>query len=194
MIENVCVFCGASAGHDPAFAAAARALGSELARTGRGLVYGGGRVGLMGILADAALAAGGSVIGVIPIAIANKEIAHSGLTDLRVVDSMHTRKALMADLSDGFIALPGGLGTLEELFEVWTWGQLGLHRKPYGLLNVSDFFTSLLTFLDDTPTLGFVRPKPREMLGVETDPAALLQRLESHISPPVPKWLNPSSA
>jgi uncharacterized protein (TIGR00730 family) len=194
MIENVCVFCGASSGHDPAFAAAARALGTELARAGRGLVYGGGRVGLMGILADAALAAGGSVIGVIPIAIANKEIAHSGLTDLRVVDSMHTRKALMADLSAAFIALPGGLGTLEELFEVWTWGQLGLHRKPYGLLNVSDFFTPLLTFLDETTALGFIRPEHREMLVVESDPAALLQRLDTYVSPPVPKWLNPSSA
>jgi len=194
MIKNVCVFCGASSGSDPAFAAAAQGLGTELARAGRGLVYGGGRVGLMGILADATLAAGGSVIGVIPIAIANKEIAHSGLTDLRVVDSMHTRKALMADLSDAFIALPGGLGTLEELFEVWTWGQLGLHRKPYGLLNVSGFFTALLTFLDETTRLGFIRPEHREMLVVETDPAALLQRLDTHVSPPVPKWLNPSSA
>jgi uncharacterized protein (TIGR00730 family) len=194
MIKNVCVFCGSSSGNHAAFAAAARALGTELARAGRGLIYGGGRVGLMGILADAALAAGGSVIGVIPIAIASKEIAHSGLTDLRVVDSMHTRKALMADLSDGFIALPGGLGTLEELFEVWTWGQLGLHRKPYGLLNVSDFFNPLLTFLDQTASVGFISPEHREMLVVESDPSALLQRLDTHVPPPVPKWLNPSSA
>jgi uncharacterized protein (TIGR00730 family) len=194
MIKNVCVFCGASSGNDAGFADAARALGAELARAGRGLVYGGGRVGLMGILADSALAAGGSVIGVIPIAIANKEIAHSGLTDLRVVDSMHTRKALMADLSDGFIALPGGIGTLEELFEVWTWGQLGLHRKPYGMLNVGGFFTPLLTFLDQTTLAGFIRPEHREMLVVETDPAALLQRLDSHVPPAVPKWLSRSSA
>jgi uncharacterized protein (TIGR00730 family) len=194
MIKNVCVFCGANSGSEPAFGAAAQALGAELARAGRGLVYGGGRVGLMGILADAALAAGGSVIGVIPIAIANKEIAHSGLTDLRVVDSMHTRKALMADLSDAFIALPGGLGTLEELFEVWTWGQLGLHRKPYGLLNVSGFFTPLLTFLDETTASGFIRQEHREMLVVETEPAALLERLDTHVPPPMPKWLNPSSA
>jgi uncharacterized protein (TIGR00730 family) len=194
MIESVCVFCGANAGAEPAFASAARALGDEIARSGRRLIYGGGRVGLMGIVADAALAAGGTVIGVIPLAIAVKEIAHSGLTDLRIVDSMHTRKARMAELADAFIALPGGLGTLEELFEVWTWGQLGLHRKPYGLLEVAGFFAPLLSFLDNTVQHGFIRREHRDMLLVDTDPSALLRRLDSHVPPALPKWLKPTSA
>src|SRR6185503_14872599 len=146
-MSRLCVFCGSSPGHDPAYGAAAAQLGRVLAERGIGLVYGGGRVGLMGILADAALAAGGEVIGVIPQALLDREIGHRGLTQLRVVDSMHSRKALMGDLADGFIALPGGIGTLEELFEVWTWAQLGLHRKPCGLLDANGFYAPLVDFL-----------------------------------------------
>jgi len=147
-MSRLCVFCGSSPGHDPAHGASAAQLGRVLAERGIGLVYGGGRVGLMGILADAALAAGGEVIGVIPQALLDREIGHRGLTQLRVVDSMHARKALMGELAEGFIALPGGIGTLEELFEVWSWAQLGLHRKPCGLLDVNGFFAPLVDFLD----------------------------------------------
>ncbi|MGQ0652189.1 MAG: TIGR00730 family Rossman fold protein [Betaproteobacteria bacterium] len=177
-LSSVCVFCGSRPGNDPAFAAAARTLGEALAASGRRLVYGGGHVGIMGILADAALGAGGEVVGVIPRALQERELAQRNLTRLHVVGSMHERKALMADLAEGFIALPGGLGTLEEFFEIWTWVQLGLMAKPLGLLNVGRFFDPLLAFLDQVQAKGFI---PREHLGmvsVAAQPAELLELLE----------------
>jgi uncharacterized protein (TIGR00730 family) len=176
-LKRVCVYCGSRDGSRPAYAQAARDLGAELARRGLGLVYGGGRIGLMGVLADALLAAGGSVTGVIPRALVSKEVAHLDLADLRVVGSMHERKALMAELSDGFIALPGGFGTLEEIFEVLTWSQLRLHRKPCGLLNVEGFYDSLLAFLDHAVREDFLRARLRASTLVETDPARLLDLL-----------------
>jgi uncharacterized protein (TIGR00730 family) len=188
-IASVCVFCGSSAGDDPAFAAAARALGGAIAASGRTLVYGGGKVGLMGALADAALAAGGAVIGVIPRALMKKEVAHAGLTELRQVGSMHERKALMADLADAFVALPGGLGTLEELFEVWTWGQLGLHEKPVGLLRVANFFDPLLQFLDGLVDHRFVRRPHRDLLVADDDPTRLLERLDTWEPGARAKWI-----
>jgi uncharacterized protein (TIGR00730 family) len=188
-MRNLCVFCGSSAGTRPEYAAAARALGRTLAERGVGLVYGGARVGLMGELADAALAAGGRVTGVIPHALEAREIAHPGLTELRVVATMHERKAVMSELSDGFVALPGGLGTLEELFEVWTWAQLGVHAKPCALLDVCGFYAPLLTFLDAAVREGFVRPAPRAMLLVDDSPARLLDRLGAYAAPAVPRWV-----
>src|SRR5471032_3283505 len=176
-IASVCVFFGASTGTDPAYREAAVALGRALAERKLTLVYGGGAVGLMGIAADAALAAGGAVIGIIPQSLKDKEIGHSGLTRLEVVDGMHARKARMAELSDAFVALPGGLGTLEELFEVWTWGMLGLHAKPYGLLNVAGYYDPLIQFLDHACAQGFVRPAQRAMLVVDDDECRLLDVL-----------------
>jgi uncharacterized protein (TIGR00730 family) len=164
-----------------------------LAEAGVRVVYGGGHVGLMGAVADAALVAGGHVVGVIPQHMVDREVAHRGLTELRVVRSMHERKAMMAELSDGFVALPGGLGTLEELFEVWTWGQLGLHRKPYALLDVAGFFQPLLAFLDQQVAERFVRPEHRAMLVVESDPARLLQRLGAQDLVSLPKWIDRSA-
>jgi uncharacterized protein (TIGR00730 family) len=189
-VKNACVFCGSSHGADPAFAAAADSLGRLLAGSGRTLVYGGGHIGLMGVVADAALAAGGKVIGVIPQSLADKELAHHGLSELRIVGSMHERKALMVELSDGFIALPGGIGTLEEFFEVWTWGQLGLHAKPYGLLNVAGFFAPPLLFLDCLVDQRFVRPEHREMLLVDDLAERLLARMEAHRLALMPKWID----
>ena len=176
MLRSVCVFCGASDGRDPRYAQAARATGGVLARAGVRTVFGGGRAGLMGAVADGALAAGGEVVGVIPQALVDREVAHDGV-DLRVVTTMHERKALMADLSDAFIALPGGIGTLEELFEVWTWGSLGLHDKPLGLLDVAGFWAPLAAFLDHATALGFVRGAVRERLHVAQDAEALLAAL-----------------
>ena len=192
-LRALCVFCGSSPGINPQYRAAAEGLGALLARESIRVVYGGGHVGLMGALADAALAAGGDVVGVIPRHMVEREVAHRGLTDLRVVDSMHQRKALMAELADGFVALPGGLGTLEELFEVWTWGQLGLHRKPYGLLDVESFFRPLLTFLDHLTEQRFVRFEHRAMLLVETDARRLLDRMRAHQPPALAKWLDRSA-
>lgn len=171
------VFCGSSLGARPEYAAAARALGSLLAQRNIGVVYGGGKIGLMGILADAALAAGGRVIGVIPQTLLDREIGHLGLSELRVVHSMTERKTLMSELSDAFIALPGGIGTLDELFEVWTWTQLGLHDKPCGLLNVDGYFDPLIEFLDSATTQGFLAPLHRALLKVDAMPAGLVQRL-----------------
>lgn len=176
-MRRLCVFCGSSAGARPEYLAAAQTLGRALAERGVGLVYGGARVGLMGAVADAALAHGGEVLGVIPRALEEREIAHPGLTELRVVESMHERKAVMSDLSDGFVALPGGLGTLEELFEVWTWAQLGVHDKPCALLDVAGYYVPLLDFLDHGVREGFVRPAHRAQLLVDDDPARLLDRL-----------------
>src|SRR3954471_11403967 len=186
-MERLCVFCGSSLGRAPAYAASAAQLGRVLAQRGIGLVYGGGRVGLMGVLADAALAAGGEVIGVIPQALVERELGHRGLTQLRVVDSMHARKALMGELAAGFIALPGGIGTLEELFEVWSWAQLGLHRKPCGLLDVDGFFAPLVGFLDGQVEEGFIHPTYRAMLAVASTPEALLDAFAAY-EPPAEKW------
>jgi uncharacterized protein (TIGR00730 family) len=186
---RLCVFCGSNAGQDPVYLATARALWEALAASGIGLVYGGASVGLMGAVADAALAKGGNVIGVMPQALVDKEIAHKGLTDLRVVGSMHERKALMAELADGFVALPGGLGTFEELFEVWTWAQLGYHRKPCALLNAGGFYDKLTDFLDDVVERGFVKPIHRAMLIVESDPAALIDAIRAYEPPKVDKWI-----
>jgi uncharacterized protein (TIGR00730 family) len=176
-IKRICVFAGSSAGVRPAYAAAARALGAALVARDLALVYGGGRVGLMGVLADAVLEGGGEVTGVIPKLLATREVAHAALTDLRIVASMHARKALMADLADGFVALPGGWGTLEELFEILTWGQLGLHDKPFGLLNVEGFFDGLLDFVDHGIAEGFVKPVNRSMIRVSADPHDLIDQL-----------------
>ena len=193
-LRSLCVFCGSSPGASSVYRAAAEQLGAVLARERVRVVYGGGHVGLMGAVADAALAAGGEVIGVIPQHMVDREVAHRGLTELRVVQSMHERKALMAELSDGFVALPGGLGTLEELFEVWTWGQLGLHRKPYGLLDVAHFFQPLLAFLDHQTAERFVRAEHRAMLVVETDPERLLRRMREREPAAVSKWFDRSRA
>lgn len=189
-MQAVCVYCGSSAGADPAYAAAARLVGRLLAESGRTLVYGGGRVGLMGALADATIEAGGRVIGVIPRSLQEKELAHRGVTTLHVVESMHERKALMADIADSFLALPGGLGTLEELFETWTWGQLGLHAKPYGLLNVADFFEPLLRFVDHLVDERFVTPTHRDLLLVDTDPRRLLDRMATHHAAVLRQWMS----
>jgi uncharacterized protein (TIGR00730 family) len=165
-------------------------MGALLAANQQTLVYGGGCVGLMGVLADAVLAGGGKVIGVIPQSLVDKEVGHFGVTELKVVASMHERKALMAELADAFVALPGGIGTLEELFEVWTWGQLGLHRKPCGLLNVNGFFGPLLAFLDDVTEQRFLRPEQRGMLQVASDPAHLLKLLTEYRPAVQPKWID----
>lgn len=191
-MKRLCVFCGSSTGVNPAYAQAATAMGTLLASRGIGLVYGGGNVGLMGMVADAALAAGGEVIGVIPQALADREVAHHGVTDLRVVDSMHTRKAMMADLADGFIAMPGGVGTFEEFFEAVTWTQLGVHRKPCGLLNVAGFYTPLAVFIDQAVSEGFIKPVHRAVIVVDDDPARLLDSLSAIELPDVPKWINRS--
>jgi uncharacterized protein (TIGR00730 family) len=191
-MRRLCVFCGSSPGQDPTYRSLAAAFGELLARRGLGVVYGGGRVGLMGALADAALAAGGEVIGVIPQALLEREVGHSGLTKLHVVGSMHERKALMAELAEGFVALPGGIGTLEELFEVWTWAQLGLHEKPVGLLEAGGFYQPLLAFLDHLVVTGFVRPADRAMLITTSSPEDLLARFTAYVPPPVPKWITPA--
>jgi uncharacterized protein (TIGR00730 family) len=175
-MRRVCVFCGASAGNDPAYAALARSVGAGLARRGIGLVYGGGRVGLMGVVADAALAAGGEVIGVIPQSLVDRELAHPGATEMRIVTTLHERKAVMAELSDAFVALPGGLGTLEELAEVVSWAQLGLHAKPIGLLGVRDYWDDLLRWLDGAVAAGFVPPANRDLILEATDLEELLVR------------------
>ncbi|MSO51055.1 MAG: TIGR00730 family Rossman fold protein [Acidobacterium sp.] len=189
-MKRLCVFCGSSVGSNPAYAEAAVTLGTLLARRGIGLVYGGGNVGLMGVIADAALAAGGEVIGVIPKALADREVAHHGVTELRVVDSMHTRKAMMADLSDAFIAMPGGVGTFEEFFEAITWTQLGLHRKACGLLNVAGFYTPLAVFIDQAVSDGFIKPVHRAAIVVDDNPERLLDTLTTIDLPDAPKWSN----
>jgi uncharacterized protein (TIGR00730 family) len=190
-VRRVCVFCGSSPGARPDYAEAAGELGRLLAREGIGLVYGGGHVGLMGKIADAVLDEGGEAIGVIPEALVAREIGHRGLTELRVVGSMHERKALMADLADAFVALPGGLGTLEELFEVYTWSQLGLHSKPCALLDVDGYYAGIADFLDHAVSERFVRAEHRAMLLVESDPRVLLDRLRD-VEPDAvrPKWID----
>ncbi len=187
---RVCVFCGSNRGARPSFAATAADLGTTLAAKGIGLVYGGGQVGLMGVVADAALAAGGIVTGVMPDALVAKEIAHTGLSELRVTGSMHERKALMAELADGFIALPGGLGTFDELCEVLTWGQLGLHAKPVVLLDVDGFWTPFGALLDGAVAAGFLRPHHRELAHLAGSVGEALALLESPPPPPLHKWID----
>jgi uncharacterized protein (TIGR00730 family) len=192
MLRRVCVFAGSSAGAQPSYVVAARQLGQALVTRGLGLVYGGSRLGLMGALADAVLAGGGQVVGVIPQALAAREVAHDGLTELRVVHSMHERKAQMAELADAFVALPGGLGTLDELFETLTWAQLGLHAKPIGLLNVAAYYRPLLALLAHAMREKFIPGSDRDLLVVESDPERLIDRLEAYQPPPLsPKWFTP---
>jgi uncharacterized protein (TIGR00730 family) len=193
-MKRLCVFAGSSVGRRDSYAHAARGLATLAVARGYGIVYGGGRVGLMGVLADAALAAGGEVIGVLPRALATKELAHRGLTRLEIVESMHERKALMAELASAFVALPGGVGTLEELFEVITWGQLGLHRKPHGMLDVDGYWDDLGRQLDRAVDEGFLRTEHRRMLMVETDAARLLDRFETYEAPALPKWIDRDEA
>jgi hypothetical protein len=191
---RLCVFCGSSFGAREVYRAGAEAFGGLLARRQIELVYGGARVGLMGALADAVLAGGGRAIGVIPEALVERELAHRGLTDLRIVGSMHDRKALMASLSDGFVALPGGIGTLEELFEVWTWSQLGLHAKPCALLDIDGFYGGLAAFMDHVVLQGFLKPTQRQALLVDADGAALLDRMTIYRPEPVTKWIEGSES
>lgn len=188
-MRRICVFLGSNGGRRTAYMDAATAFGGLLAREGIGLVYGGASVGLMGALANATLEAGGEVIGIIPQRLVEKEIAHRGLSDLRVVGSMHERKALMAELADGFVALPGGIGTLEELFEVWTWAQLGSHGKPCALLNTEGYYDPMLSFLDHTVEEGFMRRAHRDMLLVAQYPEQLLARMREYRAPNVIKWI-----
>ena len=188
-LKRICVFCGSSVGTDTVYRAATVALARELASRGIGLVYGGASVGLMGVLADSVLAEGGEVIGVLPRAMADREIAHPGLTRLHVVESMHERKALMAELSDAFVALPGGFGTFEEFCEAVTWTQLGLHRKRCGLLNVAGFYDSLLALFDRAVADGFLKPQNRTIVAADADPAALLDRLVLPAALPEAKWI-----
>jgi uncharacterized protein (TIGR00730 family) len=188
-MKSVCVFCGSRPGNGAVYAEAAKALARELVRRGLHLVYGGGNVGLMGIVADAVLDAGGEVVGVIPQMLVSKEIAHAGLTRLHVVGSMHERKALMAELSDAFVALPGGFGTLEEFCEIVTWSQLGLHPKPCGLLNVNGYYDSLLAFLDESVREGFVRDQHRDLVLVGRTPEEVFTLLTSYRHTPVQKLI-----
>ena len=188
-MQRVAVYCASNDGARPEYLECARALGTLMAESGLTVVYGGGRVGLMGALADAALAAGGEVIGVMPHGLVQREVAHHGLTALRVVDSMHERKAMIAELADAFITLPGGVGTLEEFFETWTWAQLGVHRKPIGLLDVSGYWAPLLALLEHVDAEGFLRGNPRDWLVVSDDASSMLTQLKSFHAPTVRRWI-----
>ena len=190
-MKRICVYCGSSPGLLPDYRESARQLGYEMAARGLGLVYGGASVGVMGAVADAVLERGGHAIGVIPQSLATKEVAHDRLDDLIVVDSMHTRKAKMAELSDGFIALPGGWGTLEEIFEMLTWAQLGFHEKPCGLLNVAAYYDHLFIFLEEAMRQQFVKEEYRPMIMMDETPASLLDRFSEYRAPRVRKWLGP---
>ena len=190
--RRLCVFCGSSPGSLPAYRAAAERLGAALVAGGWELVYGGGNVGLMGALADAVMARGGRVTGVIPDGLLRREVGHRGISELRVVSSMHERKALMAELAAGFVALPGGIGTLEEIFEMLTWAQLGIHAKPCALLDVEGYYRPLAGFLDRVVEHRFVRVEHRRMLIVESDVDALLERIDAYQAPQVAKWLDRS--
>ena len=191
-MQSVCVFCGSSPGIDPAYAQAARSLGRTLAEANVRLVFGGGHVGLMGVISNAALEAGGEAIGIIPKSLVERELAHPGLTDLRIVGSMHERKAMMSDLSEGFITLPGGTGTLEEFFEVLTWAQLGEHEKPCGLLNIAGYYDPLLAVFDQMVDEGFLSASNRALVLVESEPDKLLRRLDLYRPPEIPKWIDRS--
>jgi len=188
-MKNICVYCGSNPGVREEYADAARNLARHLAGHGIGVVYGGASKGLMGVLADSMLAAGGSVVGVIPEALKAREIAHRNLTELHVVNSMHERKALMAELSDAFVALPGGFGTLEEIVEMLTWAQLQIHQKPCGLLNVDGYFDSLLAYFEHAEAEGFLRPQHRKMLLVAENSAELVSLFEEYRAPTVQKWV-----
>jgi len=188
-LQRVCVYCASNDGARPEYLAAARALGHAMATRDICVVYGGGRVGLMGALADAAIAAGGEVIGVMPHALVQREVAHRGLTALHVVDSMHDRKAMLAELADAFIALPGGLGTLEEFFETWTWAQLGVHRKPVGLLDVAEYWQPLVRMLEHAEREGFLRGTPAEWLVMDTDANGMLDRMAEFTPPSMRRWM-----
>lgn len=192
-MTSVCVFCGSSSGFDPIYLREAERLGATIAARGLRLVYGGAQVGLMGRVADAAIAAGGQVVGVIPQILMRRELAHPGLAELHVVASMHERKALMEQLSGGFIALPGGMGTFEELCEIFTWGQLGLHAKPCGLLDVAGYYAPFLALLDGARDAGFLKAAHREMVLVDREPAGLLDKFSSYVPPAVPKWMTPAT-
>lgn len=187
-MQRVCVFCGSSPGVKQEYAVGARELGLVLAKKNIDLVYGGGHVGLMGIVADAAMSAGAKAIGIIPRCLADKEVAHQGLTELKIVQTMHERKALMSELSDGFIAMPGGFGTLEELFEVITWAQLGIHKKPFGLFNVAGYYDKLIEFMDYQVEQGFVPQRHREMIIVSDEAEQLVEMLESFHPVAQEKW------
>lgn len=189
-LKNICIYCGSSSGRLPAYAEAARALAHSLANRNIGLVYGGASVGIMGVVADQLLQLGGKAVGVIPEALVRKEVAHHHLTELHVTQSMHERKMLMAELSDAFIALPGGLGTLEELFEIWTWAQLGIHDKPCGLLNTDGYYDPLIAFLEHATTEQFVSRTHRSMLLVEREADVLLDRFADYRPPVVAKWVD----
>ena len=193
-MKNLCVLCGSQFGNRPEYEVAARLLGLELAGRGIRLIYGGGRVGLMGVVADAVMAAGGEVVGVIPEFLMQKEIGHVGLTELHVVDSMHSRKAKMAELADGFVALPGGFGTFEEFFEVLTWAQLGMHNKPVGLLDVADFYLPMVAFLRHSAAQGFIRNDHLSLIVHAREPEDLIQRLSGYQAVTVPKWLDRAGA
>jgi uncharacterized protein (TIGR00730 family) len=189
-MRRLCVYAGSNAGTRPEYAEAAAALARELAARGIGLVYGGGKVGLMGVLADTVLASGGEAIGVIPQALMDREIGHAGLTELRVVGSMHERKALMAELADGFVAVPGGIGTLEELIEVFTWSQLGIHDKPCAVLDAGGFYASLLGLLDHMVHEGFLRQEHRDVMLADAEPARLLDRMAAWTPTAAHKWID----
>jgi uncharacterized protein (TIGR00730 family) len=191
-LHSVCVFCGSSSGNDPAYTQAARSLGRTLAEANVRLVFGGGHVGLMGVISNAALEAGGEVIGIIPKSLVERELAHPNLADLRIVGSMHERKAMMSDLSEGFITLPGGTGTLEEFFEVLTWAQLGEHEKPCGLLNVAGYYDPLLAVFDHMVDRGFLSASNRALVLVDSEPDKLLRRLDLYRPPETPKWIDRS--
>jgi uncharacterized protein (TIGR00730 family) len=189
-LSSVCVFCGSNGGADPAYVAAAEAVGTGLAERGIRIVYGGGRVGLMGALADSARAAGGEVVGVMPQALIDREIGHTGIDDLRVVDTMHERKALMVELADAFVALPGGIGTLEELFEVYTWAQLGIHAKPLALLDVAGYYEPLAAFLDHAVEQQFLRADMRAALAIGDSLEGVLETFERWRAPATHKWID----
>jgi uncharacterized protein (TIGR00730 family) len=190
IMKRICIFCGSYSGVRSAYASAARAMAGALVRSGLEIVYGGGRVGLMGIIADEALRLGGTVVGVIPRTLRDREVGHDGLTELHVVETMHARKAMMADLADAFVALPGGLGTIEEIFEVWTWAQLGMHQKPCGFLDVAGYYAPLAAFLDHATREGFIRPQLRAAAMFESDPETMLRRFAAYAPPPVEKWID----
>ena len=186
---RICVYLGSSPGNSPVYRDAAEQFGNLLASRGIGLVYGGGMVGLMGVIADAVCAAGGEVIGVIPEALRAREHDHQGISELHVVQTMHERKALMAKLADGFVTLPGGIGTFEEMFEAWCWSQLGYHQKPCGLLDVNGFYSKMSSFIDHVVEEGFLQPRHRAMLLIEKEPEALLDRMAQYLAPPTEHWL-----
>ncbi len=191
-MKQVCIFCGSYQGTQPMYMTAAHAMGMGLAQRGLGLVYGGGRVGLMSAVADGTLAGGGKAVGVIPQSLVDRELAHPNLSEIHVVTSMHTRKAMMAEISDAFIAMPGGFGTLDELFEIITWAQLGFHHKPIALLNIGGYFDPLLTFIDHMATEGFIKPKDREAVLVKNEVDELLDTLLTYQPPQLEKWIKKS--